>query len=92
MEVKIMDQDKLPEPNQTPSIVIMIEKGTVTSIFSNAPVNAIILDYDAAGVAEEENVIVPFDYEPEEEEIQATLSSIDVLEDKPFVKRVQELY
>ena len=87
-----MSQDKLPEPNQTPSIVIMIEKGTVTSIFSNAPVNAIILDYDVEGVPDEEKVIVPFDYEPEEEEVRATLASIDVIEDKPFVERVQELY
>lgn len=86
-----MNQDKLPEPNQTPSIVIMIEKGTVTSIFSNAPVNAIILDYDVEGVPDEEKVIVPFD-EPNEEAVQATLLSIDVFEDKPFVERVQELY
>jgi hypothetical protein len=87
-----MSQDKLPEPNQTPSIVIMIEKGTITSIFSNAPVNAIILDYDVEGVPEEEKVTVPFDYEPTAEKAEATLLSIDVIEDKPFVERVQELY
>jgi hypothetical protein len=92
MEVKIMSQDKLPETNQTPSLVIVIDKGIVTSIFSNTPLDAIILDYDVVKVTEEEKIIVPFDYAPTDDEIQATLSSIDVIEDQLFVKRVQELY